>query len=58
MRFELPEALHRRLQDLLKAQEQGRILTTSERQEAEGLVEMSEFLSLLKLKAQRFQTEE
>jgi hypothetical protein len=53
VRFELPAALQQRLQTLLDAQDQGQILTVAERQEAEGLVEMSEFLSLLKLKVRR-----
>lgn len=53
VRFELPVALQQRLQTLLDMQDQGRTLTVAERQEAEGLVEMSEFLSLLKLKARR-----
>ena len=53
MRFELPAALQRRLQALLDAQDQGQTLTVAERQEADELVEMSECLSLLKLKARR-----
>ncbi|MFQ5594259.1 MAG: hypothetical protein ACE5HA_08925 [Anaerolineae bacterium] len=51
--FELPPAVHDRLQALLDRQDQGEELTTGERQEAEGLVELAEFLSLLRLRAER-----
>jgi len=51
--FRLPEGVHQRLQDLLDRQDQGEPLTPAERREAEGLVELAEWLSLLKLKAQR-----
>ncbi len=51
VRFELPPALQRRLQDLLDQRDaQGR-LTPSEQSEAEALVELAEFLSLLKIRA-------
>jgi hypothetical protein len=52
-RFQLPEAVHARLQLLLDRQSAGEILTPLERQEAEGLVELAEFLSLLHLRSQR-----
>jgi hypothetical protein len=52
-RFQLPEAVHVRLQFLLDRQDEGNILSQSERQEAEGLVELTEFLSLLHLKKER-----
>lgn len=52
-RFELPSAVHQRLQELLDRQDSGQALTNPERREAEGLVELAEFLSLLRLKAQR-----
>jgi hypothetical protein len=52
-RFELPAAVQARLQFLLDRQDDGEPLTTAERQEAEGLVEMAEFLSWLHLRAQR-----
>jgi hypothetical protein len=48
----LPEGVGRRLQYLLDKQDLGAGLTTEERSEAEGLVELSEFLSLLRLRAQ------
>ena len=51
--FRLPEAVHARLQHLLDRQDAGEPLTLEERNEAEGLVELAEFLSLLGLQAQR-----
>ena len=51
--FELPRAVQNRLQALLDRQDQGKTLTTAERQEAEGLVQLAEFLSLLRLRAER-----
>jgi len=53
VQFELPPAVHQRLQTLLDRQDQGQELTSAERAEAEGLVELAEFLSLLKLRSQR-----
>ena len=52
-RFRLPEAVHARLQSLLDRQDAGQPLNTEERAEAEGLVELSEFLTLLRLRAER-----
>lgn len=52
-RFRLPDAVQARLQHLLDKQEDGRPLTPDERQEAEGLVEVAEFLSLLHLSVRR-----
>lgn len=51
--FQLPEAVQARLQFLLDRQDAGEVLTQTERQEAEGLVELVEFLSLLRLRSQR-----
>jgi len=51
--FQLPEAVQARLQYLLDRQDAGEELTLEERNEAEGLVELAEFLSLLALRAQR-----
>ena len=51
-RFELPEAVQARLQALLDRQDAGQPLTAAERPEAEGLVELAEFPSLLHLLAQ------
>ena len=49
-RFKLPVGVQRRLTKLLDQQDSGTVLTAAERREAEGLVEMAEFLSLLKLR--------
>jgi hypothetical protein len=51
--FRLPEAVQARLQDLLDKQDGGEQLTPQERREAEGLVELAEFLTLLHLRVQR-----
>jgi len=51
--FQLPEAVQARLHQLLDRQDEGQSLTQAERQEAEGLVELSEFLSLLHLRSAR-----
>lgn len=51
--FQLPHAVQERLQLLLARQDAGEDLTQAERLEAEGLVELAEFLSLLRLRAQR-----
>jgi hypothetical protein len=52
-RFSLPEGVQQRLQSLLDKQDQGKELTHAERVEAEGLVDLAELLSLLKLRARR-----
>ena len=52
-RFRLPEGVAARLQALLDRQESGQPLTTSERDEAEGLVNLAEFLTLLRMRAER-----
>ena len=51
--FQLPEAVQERLQLLLDLQDAGQWLTQAEQREAEGLVELAEFLSLLRLRSQR-----
>lgn len=51
--FRLPEGVNKRLQTLLDRQDEGHTLTQAERQEAEGLVNLAELLSLLRLRAQR-----
>lgn len=51
--FQLPEGVRERLTSLLDRQDAGEALTQAERQEAEGLVELVEFLSLLRLRSQR-----
>ena len=52
-RFRLPKAVDRRLQDLLDKQSREGKLTRAERQEAEGLVDLAEMLTLLRLRAER-----
>ncbi len=52
-RFRLPEAVDVRLQTLLDRQDSGQPLTKPERDEAEGLVDLAEFLTLLRLRAER-----
>lgn len=52
-RFKLPQGVQRRLQTLLDRQDRGEKLTAAERKEAEGLVDLAEMLSLLRLRAQR-----
>jgi hypothetical protein len=50
--FKLPRGVQGRLEALLDKQDGGKTLSAAERREAEGLVELAEFLSLLKLRAQ------
>lgn len=57
MRFELPPAVQMRLNELLDRQDQGIGLTPAERGEAEGLVELAEFLSLLRLRSKNTLTD-
>ena len=52
-RFRLPEAVAARLQSRLDQQDSGRPLSLQERDEAEGLVDLAEFLTLLRLRADR-----
>ena len=52
-KFKLPKSVNNRLQTLLDRQDNGKKLTVAERNEAEGLVELAEMLSLLKLKSER-----
>jgi hypothetical protein len=52
-RFRLPEAVAARLQTLVDRQDAGQPLTPPERDEAEGLVDLAEFLTLLRLRAER-----
>jgi hypothetical protein len=52
-KFRLPKGVHQRLQALLDKQDGGRPLTTAEKREAKGLVEMVEMLSLLRLRSRR-----
>lgn len=52
-RFRLPEAVAVRLQTLLDRQEFGEPLTVAERNEAEGLVNLADLLTLLRMRAER-----
>lgn len=52
-RGRLPPGVAKRLQRLLDRQDSGHELTADEREEAEGLVNLAEFLSLLRLRQQR-----
>lgn len=54
--FRLPRGVNRRLQDLLDKQSRDGKLTRAERHEAEGLVNLAEMLSLLRLRAERAAT--
>jgi hypothetical protein len=51
--FRLPKAVDARLHFLLDRQDSGQPLTEEERAEAEGLVNLAEFLTLLRLRAER-----
>ncbi len=50
-RFQLPVGVQQRLNFLLDRQDVGESLTIAEFSEAEGLVELAEFLSLLQLRS-------
>jgi hypothetical protein len=50
---QLPEGSQHRLQFLLGKQDVGENLSEAERQQIEGLVDVAEFLLLLKLKSQQ-----
>jgi hypothetical protein len=52
-KFQLPKGVNERLQELLDRQDRGEALTVAERTEAEGLVDLAELLSLLRLRTQR-----
>jgi len=56
-KFKLPKGVNKRLQHLLDRQDRGESLSPAERLEAEGLVNLAEFLSLLHLRAQRIRRE-
>ena len=51
-RFRLPPGVNGRLQELLDRQDRGIPLSEAERQEADGLVELAEMLTLLRLRAE------
>ena len=51
--FQLPDGMRNRLKELLDRQDQGHGLNSAERDESEGLVDLAEWLSLLRLHARR-----
>lgn len=51
--FQLPDAVQARLQFLLDRQDDGYTLSPAEQEEATGLVQLAEFLSLLHLRSAR-----
>jgi len=51
-RFRLPHGVQRRLKELLDKQDSGHALSTKEMNEAEGLVDMADLLTLLRLRAE------
>lgn len=51
--FRLPQAVNARLQSLLDRPDAGQPLSPEERAVAEGLVNLAEFLTLLRLRAER-----
>ncbi len=53
VRFRLPEAVADRLQMLIDRQDSGQPLTPQEHEEAERLVDLAEFLTLLRQRAER-----
>jgi hypothetical protein len=50
--FKLPNAVEARLQELLDRQDAGASLTIQESEEAEGLVNLADLLTLLRLRAE------
>lgn len=51
-RFRLPDEVQERLHVLLDRLDNGQLLTDAERREAEGLVDLADLLSLLRLRAE------
>lgn len=51
--FRLPAGVQSRLQFLLDKQDDGHPLTEAERSEAEGLVDLSEFLTILRIRSEK-----
>jgi hypothetical protein len=54
-KFHLPPALAARLQDLLNRQQAGEVLSDKERDEATALVNLTELLTLLRLRVRRIE---
>lgn len=51
--FRLPAGVNARLQLLLDKQDRGERLSAAERAEAEGLVNLAEFLTILRMRTER-----
>lgn len=51
--IKLPKGVNDRLQTLLDRQDRGDKLSPAEKREAEGLVELAEMLSLLRIRTER-----
>ncbi len=51
--IKLPRGVNARLQKLLDRQDRGEKLTAEEKREADGLVELAEMLSLMRLRSER-----
>ena len=51
--FRLPAGVNARLQLLLDKQDRGERLSAAEQAEAEGLVNLAEFLTILRLRSER-----
>jgi len=52
-KIRLPKAVNDRLQNLLDRQDRGDKLSATERKEADGLVELAEMLSLMRMRSER-----
>jgi len=52
-KFRLPKGVQKRLHDLLDKQDSGERLTIAEKREAEGLTDLNDLLSLLRLRSER-----
>ena len=52
-RLRLPATVASRLQSLLDRQDAGHLLTADERAEAEGLTDLADLLTLLRLRSER-----
>lgn len=57
-RLRLPDGVQQRLTALLDKQEAGTGLTAAEQREAEGLVDLAELLTLLRLRLERVSSQE
>ena len=56
-RLRLPEGVQQRLTELLDKQDEGTPLTGAEQSEVEGLVDLAELLSVLRMRSERMSSE-